>query len=96
MLRGIPLVFHPCYTQPVVDWVGTQVRKLRLARKLTQKILADRAGLYHTTISELERGVTIPSTPTLDKIAKALGVTLRELLTPAASDVPTETAGPKK
>jgi transcriptional regulator with XRE-family HTH domain len=62
---------------------GVRVRELRRARGLTQQVLADRAGLYHTTISELERGVTIPSIATLDKIAKVLKVDVSALLTPA-------------
>jgi len=54
--------------------------------------LADLAGLYHTTISELERGVTIPSVQTLKVIATALGVELHELLQPDAPDSPPPTS----
>jgi transcriptional regulator with XRE-family HTH domain len=63
-----------------VTAVGKRVRALREARNLTQRTLADLAGLYHTTISELELGKTVPSIQTLDRIAKALGVDTGDLL----------------
>jgi transcriptional regulator with XRE-family HTH domain len=60
--------------------VGGRVREQRLAKDLTQKQLADLAGLHHTTISDLETGITVPGLSTLVKIAKALGVPLSALL----------------
>ena len=57
-----------------------RVRTLRLQRGLTQRQLADLADLYHTTISELERGVTRPDIDTLKRIAAALHVPIGELL----------------
>lgn len=62
-----------------VSAVGKRVRALRVARGMTQKQLADLAGLYHTTISELELGKTLPGIDTLGKIAAVFGVTLHWL-----------------
>lgn len=67
--------------------VGARVRELRRARGLTQRVLADRAGLYHTTISELERGVTVPGIDTLDKIATVLKVHLSDIVSDARTPV---------
>lgn len=60
--------------------VGGRVRKLRVERHLTQRELGDLAGLFHTTISELERGVTEPTIDTLNRIATALNVAVTLLL----------------
>ena len=71
-----------CYTFAIVDSVGARVRAYRKARGLTQRALADRAGLYHTAISELELGKTTPMLDTIKKIAAVLEVDYRELLPP--------------
>lgn len=65
-----------------MDSVGARVRAIRLARGLTQRELADQAGLYHTAISELERGVTAPTIDTLKKIAAVFDINYLELLPP--------------
>ncbi len=36
--------------------IGQRLKKKRLRQNLTQKLLADRAGVNRTTISEMERG----------------------------------------
>jgi len=51
----------------------------RKAARLTQESLATKAGLSRPTIARLEAGET-PSLPTLEKLAKALGKTVGELL----------------
>jgi transcriptional regulator with XRE-family HTH domain len=65
-----------------LDGVGSRVRALRKTRRLTLRELADHAGLYHTTISELERGVTDPSLDTLQRIADALQVSISVFVDP--------------
>ena len=59
--------------------IGMEVRKLRLAKKMTQRELAERAGLRQSHISRLERGDPIPTDATARKLAKALGVKPAEL-----------------
>ena len=56
----------------------SQIRQLRLRRGLTQAELAKRAGLSWIYIAKLEGGERLsPSLPALDRIARALGATLR-------------------
>ena len=55
---------------------------LRAERLLTQQQLAEAAGVATATIQRSEAGGYIPHGMTLQKIATALGVPLRELITP--------------
>jgi transcriptional regulator with XRE-family HTH domain len=51
------------------------LRRERLRRALTQRELADRAGVSYVTISRIENDASGPvKPPTLRKIAEALGV----------------------
>ena len=59
--------------------VGAQIRSLRKARKLSQEQLAERANLHYTMIGSVERGARNITLENLAKIAKGLGVPLREL-----------------
>jgi len=59
--------------------VGAHIRSLRKARKLSQEGLAERAGLHYTMIGAVERGERNVTLENLAKIAKGLGVPLREL-----------------
>lgn len=52
---------------------------LRTAKSLTQKQLADMAGVSQDTIHRYERGGARLSARTLPKIARALGMDPREL-----------------
>lgn len=57
--------------------------KLRVCRKqagLTQEKLAEKADLHHNFIGEVERGNMEISLTSLLKIAKALGVRVRDLV----------------
>ena len=51
---------------------GAHLRTLRTARNLTQQQLADRCGSNEPFISNLERGVKIPSLSMLLRLAEAL------------------------
>src|SRR3546814_18942558 len=53
-----------------------QIRALREARGLSQRELAERVGTTQSAIARLEGGNILPSLPTLDKIAEALGAEL--------------------
>jgi transcriptional regulator with XRE-family HTH domain len=59
---------------------GKHLRKLRLEQKLTQEELADKAGMHFTYIGQIERGIRNPSLINLYKMAKALGLSMSELL----------------
>jgi len=61
--------------------VGDRIRALRLERQLTLPALADKAGLSKGLLSKLEnKADSNPSLETLQKVVKALDVTLSDLL----------------
>jgi putative transcriptional regulator len=61
-----------------------RLKEIREAQGLTREELAARVGCSRMTILRLERGDGRPNARDLDKLAKALGVTVKELLTEAA------------
>jgi transcriptional regulator with XRE-family HTH domain len=60
-----------------MESLGKNLRALRKAEGLTLVQLGDQAGLSASYLSQVERGVTMPSLPRLTSIAQALGVELR-------------------
>jgi len=60
--------------------VGKRLRKLRKDADLTQTGLSKKSGVTETTIARLERGEHTISTPTVKKLAKALGVSTSTIL----------------
>ena len=60
--------------------LGLNLRRLREEKGYTQERLGERAELDPTYISGIERGVRNPSVISLVRVAKALGVTVAELL----------------
>ena len=66
-----------------MDWgqiVGTNVRKLRVERKLTQEQLAHETGIDLTYLGGIERGRRNPSVSVLGRLAESLGVHPSSLL----------------
>lgn len=68
--------------------VGSNVRRLRLERDLTQERFAELSGLSQQYISDLERGRRNPTVLTLYEIAVALGVHPVDLLQVVSGDRP--------
>lgn len=62
--------------------VGRNVRRIRLARGLTQERFSELSGFTQHYISGLERGRRNPTVVSLYELAQALGVTPVELITP--------------
>ena len=62
--------------------IRTQLRKARTNAGLTQKELAEKAGIAAVTIQQYERGVREPRIGQLGKIAKALNITVSEMIGP--------------
>lgn len=60
--------------------IGTNIRKYRKEKNMTQKDLGSYIGISNTYLSDLEVGRTNPSIKTLKRIAKALDVNYVELL----------------
>jgi len=59
--------------------LGARIKKLRNRAGLTQAQLADRVDVSHEFMSRLERGIKAPSLHTAEKIAGAMGVSMKEL-----------------
>lgn len=59
--------------------LGTRIRSLRRERDITQSVLAEKCGLSNNFIALLERGRGAPSIETLEKLARALGVSIADL-----------------
>ena len=64
----------------VAELFGERLRELRKAGGLTQEALADRAGLPHTHISAMERGIKLPNLLTLLRLAVALDCKVAKLV----------------
>ena len=64
----------------VLELFGKKVREARLSRDLSQEALAELAGLHRTYISLVERGKRNISLRNVDALARALGVSIHELL----------------
>lgn len=59
--------------------LGHTIRRLRGQRGLTQRTLAERAGLTHQHVSGVERGRVNPTLRTITALARALGMSLPTL-----------------
>lgn len=58
------------------SFVGQEVRDLRKAKGMTIPDLADQSGLSTGFISQMERGKSSPSVDALQRVARALGVSI--------------------
>lgn len=59
---------------------GENIRRIRRNQELSQEKLAELAGLDPKTIIQIERGKRNPTLRSLQKIAAALKVDLKEIL----------------
>jgi transcriptional regulator with XRE-family HTH domain len=59
------------------------VKKYRLARRLSQEALAEKADVHPTYIGLLERGQRTPGIDVAERIANALGMRLSQLIAKA-------------
>jgi len=62
------------------ELLGIKIRKVRQKKKMSQEDLAFESGLHRTYISDIERGARNVSIKNIEKIAKALKVSLKELM----------------
>lgn len=59
---------------------GARLREMRIARGLTQPEIAERVGTSASNISDLERGIKVPTLTTVARLADALGCNVTELV----------------
>ncbi|MCL1796122.1 MAG: XRE family transcriptional regulator [Clostridia bacterium] len=60
--------------------IGASIRKIRVLSGLTQQEVADRCDLTKSMISKIENGRVVPAVGSLQRIARALGVTVSTLM----------------
>jgi transcriptional regulator with XRE-family HTH domain len=58
--------------------IGIQVRTARNRQDLTQEQLAEKIDMTVETVSNIERGRTLPEMETLDRLSRSLEIPLRE------------------
>jgi transcriptional regulator with XRE-family HTH domain len=63
-----------------VVYVGDRLKDLRIEQALTQRELADKAGIGVNPVNRIELNETEPHMSTIHKLAKALGVKPRVLV----------------
>lgn len=59
--------------------LGDKLRDTRLQKKMTLVELSSRSGVSKSLLSQIERNITIPTIKTIQKVAKALGITMTAL-----------------
>jgi len=60
--------------------LGNKIKKIRQKQKMSQEELAFESNLHRTYISDIERGSRNVSIKNIEKIARALKVSLKELM----------------
>lgn len=67
-------------SQERIMTIASNLKKIRVAKKLTQKEVWESAGIGKSSLTAYEAGRSDPTGDTIVKLAKALGVTTDELL----------------
>lgn len=71
---------HRTEPDPLAARIGQRVRALRIAEEFGFDAFVEETGLGRGYVSELERGLVIPTIGTLARVAKALDVTVADLV----------------
>lgn len=69
-------------SEDVRRMVGTNIKRLRLAAKITQAELAARMGVDRAYVSGLELGQRNPTIVSLWHVSQALGVQIQQFFVP--------------
>ena len=64
---------------PIEARFGARIRELRTQLGISQEELSFRAGLHRNYVSDAERGTRNVSLKAIEKFAKGLGVTVKDL-----------------
>lgn len=68
--------------------LGNRIRTIRTALGISQEELAFKSGISAAHLGQIERGLKAPTIVTIDKIAKALNITLPILFSFDVTNVP--------
>jgi putative transcriptional regulator len=60
--------------------LGNNIRQVRIKKGISQKYLADECDIEAPNMRRIEAGKTNPTTKTLLKISKVLGIDIRDLM----------------
>ena len=60
--------------------MGLRLKKVRQRKGFSIRALADKCGIGFATVYRIEAGRTTPRFDTLEKLAKALGVSVKDLI----------------
>jgi DNA-binding XRE family transcriptional regulator len=60
--------------------LGKRIKKIRKEQKISQEELAHKAGIHRTYMGKIERGESNPPMQTVNKIASALKISLKDLM----------------
>ena len=66
---------------PTAKQLGMKLKKLREVKDMSQATLAKKAGITREYVNKLEAGRYDPTVGVLQRLARALGVKVTELLT---------------
>ncbi len=61
--------------------IGQTIAQLRKENKLSQRLLAEKAGITHSAISSIENGKVSPSVSSLQKIVNVFSLSLSDFFT---------------
>jgi transcriptional regulator with XRE-family HTH domain len=75
-----PRARHRVAPDPLAAAVGARVQRLRRAADFTFDAFVEETGLGRGYISELERGLVVPTVGALARVAAALDVTIADLV----------------
>jgi transcriptional regulator with XRE-family HTH domain len=70
------------------ELIGLNIQNLRQSRRWSQERLAAEAGIDRSYVSLIEHGQSSPTAKKLEQIAKALGVSIKELHNERGVNVP--------
>ncbi|MEH6452728.1 MAG: HTH-type transcriptional regulator PuuR [Psychromonas sp.] len=70
--------------------IGQTIAQLRKDNKISQRVLAEKAGITHSAISSIENGKVSPSVGSLQKIVNVFALSLSEFFTLGVAQENTE------